>query len=239
MPASLASRRGPRRRRGSRSLSAASLEETVIIGPSTARSPRVGQAVADAAQVRGEQHRLHEARAHVHALWLEAAQAAPVVDERPRLDAGARAQVAPHGAHARSRREAGGKGVPRHRAAPARLPAHVHLGEAPRVDVHAPRAARGGGLAGRDPVDARRQPPRHPHVALLGPPPHHDVAVAVPHLDVREGALDRQPAARRLGRGGQHEHPEHCGYAESPGHPRDGTAARMDCATPRDLPSLG
>ena len=111
--------------------------------------------VADAAQVRHQQHRLHQARAHVHPVRREAVHASPRVDERPRVGASARAQPALDRAHAAYRREARRQRVAAHPAA------------ATRADPDAPprsgrrrgsaRGARSGRWAGRASRSCRRR----------------------------------------------------------------------------------
>ena len=169
---------------------------------------RVRHPVADRAEVGGEQHRLDEARAHVDAVRGEAAQAAPVVDQRPRVRAAARLEVALHREDALARREARGEGVRRHPAAAAGSDRCLHPRQAAGQDPDAPAAAVGGRveeaavpvagpLVADHPVAARAELSAHAEPALvLEPLAHHHGAARVAHTDVRQGALDVQAGSR-------------------------------------------
>ena len=138
--------RARRRRRGSRRVSAASFEETVIIGPSERALAGVRHPVADAAQVGHEQHRLHQARAHVHAVRARSRARGPscrssdheLIAPRAHELALDGAQIAPTGREARRQRAAA------HRAAPAPGALTRTSVRPSGEDVHPARAAVGG-----------------------------------------------------------------------------------------------
>jgi hypothetical protein len=167
----------------------------------------VGHAVADAAQVRHEQHRLDEAGAHVRTVRREAVDAAPAVDQRPRVDSTALLEEAPNRADPLDRREAGGEGVARDPAPAPRAGRHFDRGEATRENPDAARTAVGGrvqqravavagALVAHDLVAARLQAAHHPEARPVPYPPAHDrVSGRVAHPDEGDRSFDVEGAS--------------------------------------------